>query len=333
MPITNSKFMKYPFAERGNRKEIPNDADPEGRVSWEQGYTVDYEQNPEAGGKYIERQEFNGTLHQVSAPIREMQINGVRLWDSDVASADGYPAGARVAVFLDFGTNKLSLSPDKFTHNGETIFMSNTIILVSLKDNNKDDPTFNNNIFKSWWLDDGNDLFHTKISLASSKDSYYPIPAGYLDVGSNTPDTTYKFADYPRVAFVKGKNALPDYIIDNRDETFSIKDLRGGFPRVWSNGSATVDQGRQFGDWQTDAIRNIEGWFAGGTSSHWQDQSYQIPDDKLFTIKDQVNWRGLAGGVPLNFEARPTTFNASRVVPTSNENRPHNFNIRMYLKI
>ena len=257
MPIQNTKYFKYAFAQNGEYEYIPDENPPDDSVSLSNGYGNKYEMNPEADGLPIKRRAFNGLLNLVTGSVRDFQINGTRLWSSEIAQAQGYPAGARVSVYLDMGTNKLTLAPSKFTFKNKDFYMANTIQLVSLVDENKDDPTIDNNIFKTWWIDDGNDLFHTKIVLATAKGGYYPIPAGYVDVGNNTPDTRYNFDDYPRVKFMQGKQALPDCLIDNSDNTFSIKDLRGGFFRVWSNGSATIDPNRQFDTWQQDAIRDF----------------------------------------------------------------------------
>lgn len=325
MPITNSKFFKYAFAAFGNRQDIPDEPPADQSVNIRNGYDSKYSQNPEADGLFILREQFNELHYMLSNGVRDFQINGTRLWDQNVVNAGGYPAGARVSVYFDLGTNRLSLTPTKFTHNAKDFYMATTIQLVSLIDENKDDPTSDNNIFKTWWIDDGVDVFQCKFSFVTAKDSYFPIPPSYIDVGGNNPSTKYNFEDYPRVKFFKSKNALPDYIIDNSDGTFSIKDLRGGFPRVWSNGREGIDPLRQFGDWQQDAIRDFN-ITTGGAN-----QQYFLGNfNRGGNVSGEFSPGGgnyIYGKVSLSESAVPTTSGEGA------ENRPYNFNVRAYMKL
>lgn len=90
-------------------------------------------------------------------------------------------------------------------------------------------------------------------------------------------------------------------------------DLRGQFVRAWDNGRG-IDSGRSLGTYQGDAIRNITGNISHGrawgpvTNGAFQHSS------QLFDAPTGSNW---ANGIR-------TTFDASRVVPTANENRPKN---------
>ncbi|MFM5174419.1 phage tail protein [Aeromonas caviae] len=96
--------------------------------------------------------------------------------------------------------------------------------------------------------------------------------------------------------------------------TFNLPDLRGEFIRGWSDGRS-VDTGRALGSFQADAIRNITGniSMAGGC----------FLDSATGVFVGQSNTGqaspGTANGKPDDF-----AFDASRVVPTANENRPRN---------
>ena len=86
-------------------------------------------------------------------------------------------------------------------------------------------------------------------------------------------------------------------------------DLRGQFVRAWSNGSA-VDAGRVLGSAQGDAIRNITGDIG--------------PIDGTYTGVFVADY-GIGWGATLNSHGDPAVkFDASRVVPTANEDRPVN---------
>ncbi|MFQ6246952.1 phage tail protein [Yersinia enterocolitica] len=96
-----------------------------------------------------------------------------------------------------------------------------------------------------------------------------------------------------------------------------LPDLRGVFIRGWDNGR-NLDGGRELLSFQGDAIRNITGFFvqrlAGG--SYWTDYGgafYHEGND----FGHHANNSGGNG-------ATTKRFDASRVVPTANENRPVN---------
>lgn len=93
----------------------------------------------------------------------------------------------------------------------------------------------------------------------------------------------------------------------NGSTTFRIPDVRGDFPRFWSDGS-TVDSGRSIGGAQGDAIRNITGSFI----------SVRPGATGAFTEANEATSASAAG------TGLRVTFNASNVVPTAAENRPRN---------
>ncbi|MCW3478957.1 tail fiber protein [Neisseriaceae bacterium JH1-16] len=98
--------------------------------------------------------------------------------------------------------------------------------------------------------------------------------------------------------------------------TFNLPDLRGEFLRALDDGRS-VDAGRALGSAQGDAIRNITGnvgYLDGGASG-------------AFAGGAQTGI--LAGGSTLRYA---TSFDASRVVPTANENRPRNVALLALIK-
>ena len=94
------------------------------------------------------------------------------------------------------------------------------------------------------------------------------------------------------------------------DGTVSTPDLRGQFVRGLSNGSA-VDAGRVLGTQQGDAIRNITGEIGPIDSVNY---------NGVFSTSYQMGW-----GATMNSHGDPVVkFDASKVVPTANEDRPVN---------
>ncbi|PQQ24800.1 hypothetical protein C6H66_14615 [Photorhabdus hindustanensis] len=120
-------------------------------------------------------------------------------------------------------------------------------------------------------------------------------PAGYFTCNGQTFDKSR----YPKLAEAYPAGRVPD--------------LRGEFIRGWDD-SRGVDPGRVCGTWQGDAIRNITGDFGNPTTENGSDASGAFS----YTYRPGGRAQG-AGGGSVSF-----TFDASRVVPTANENRPRN---------
>lgn len=92
--------------------------------------------------------------------------------------------------------------------------------------------------------------------------------------------------------------------------TFQLPDLRGEFLRGWDVGR-NLDPERGFGTAQGDAIRNITATIEAGPNS---------PNSGAF-YPGSLTGSNYDGG---HWAFRLSYFDASRVVPTANENRPHN---------
>ncbi len=93
--------------------------------------------------------------------------------------------------------------------------------------------------------------------------------------------------------------------------TFNLPDLRGEFLRGWDAGR-NLDPERGFGTAQGDAIRNISGQFGA------DDREVGASQGAFFNAGwADTGSSGSGGGYIIGFDA-------SRVVPTASENRPHN---------
>ena len=315
MPITNAPFFKYAFAQSGDKTRIPQDQDPQGRVSYQQGFGGAYSKDPVADGYYILRDNFNQLMFDTTNAIRQLQINGGNLWSAEIAANGGYPAGAVVLVKMQM--NGVVDSGGSFTQN-----LNYYQPVVSMKDANTDQPTASN-LLKSWWALDGNPLFGV-ITRLSNAGLTAQTPSGYLEVGGANPSTKYNFSNYPRIQRALTSGYGSEYFRNNGDNTFSIVDLRGRFPRLWSNGGS-IDSGRTFNTLQGDAIRDFnitqDGW-SGHISTKEGSQLY-IPDGSYYGYYATGR---IIYGKPSNAGV-PTTSGANA------ENRPYNFNIRMYIKV
>ncbi|RJL54066.1 tail fiber protein [Pectobacterium carotovorum] len=101
-------------------------------------------------------------------------------------------------------------------------------------------------------------------------------------------------------------------ILASRYPSGFLPDLRGEFVRGWDDGRG-ADAGRALLSAQGDAIRNITGNFNPGGNGVGADQ-------KLFTSGPY--WQASNSGAAS--DSGLITFDASKVVPTANENRPRN---------
>ena len=323
MAITQAQILKYSFAEKGDKREIPADANIKGLMSWEQGFTLQYSLDPEKDGYYIPREQFNQMMFEISQAVRNLQINGGHLWDNDSANLiGGHPAGARVMVRYDLSTNQIIEQDLSSTVSG--LVMSSTIPLVSMKDKNLTSPFATNALFKDWWIDDGVSLFGIKLSTQNPTATAYKVPSGYLDFGGD-PATEYPYENYPRVKYFKDKGgAMPSYITDG-GTYFKLVDVRGRFPRIFSNGGS-IDSGRAFATLQGDAIRNITGTAA-------RLLAYESIPNFYGAFRRGVmsqNIHGFEGTINKSVDLK---YEANLQVPVASENRPNNLNLKYFMKV
>ncbi|HGO5816122.1 TPA: phage tail protein [Mannheimia haemolytica] len=137
------------------------------------------------------------------------------------------------------------------------------------------------------------------------------VPSGCLAFNGQAFSTSL----YPKLAQKYPSGRLPD--------------LRGEFIRGWDNGRG-VDSGRNLLSAQGDAIRNIKGDFHDFV---YQDLSLNsVGFGAFYQDKDVSNMRvgayeagnSKSVSLPSSNSGDGIYFDASRVVPTANENRPRN---------
>ncbi len=123
-------------------------------------------------------------------------------------------------------------------------------------------------------------------------------PTGWLKCNG----AAFSSEKYPKLAKAYPTNKLPD--------------LRGEFIRGWDDGRG-VDAGRQLLSSQGDAIRNIEGFADGGIGMSFDAIRGAFYDAGTRSARMPNNTTDIGKTDDLGFDA-------SRVVPTANENRPRN---------
>lgn len=89
-----AKAFVTPFALSGDKAEIPTAIQPDGSVSYGQGFGPDYQaQQGTPGAKDIPRDQFNQLMHDITEAIGFMQRHGFAEYDPAMAP---YPQGATV---------------------------------------------------------------------------------------------------------------------------------------------------------------------------------------------------------------------------------------------
>ncbi|WP_257882574.1 hypothetical protein [Proteus terrae] len=89
-------IFKTPFATQGDKTSIPVEIQPDGSVSYTQGYGYDYERDQvtDPAAKDIEREKMNGIFHDITEAIGEIQSFGFPKWDEA-----GKPYAIRTIVY------------------------------------------------------------------------------------------------------------------------------------------------------------------------------------------------------------------------------------------
>jgi len=152
-------------------------------------------------------------------------------------------------------------------------------------------------------------------------------PAGWLKANGAAVSRTAYAALFAAIGTTYGAG--------DGSTTFNLPDRRGEFMRGWDDGRG-IDRGRAFGSAQGDAIRNITGetkfGYDGDTvydpAAAASSSAIYYPNRK---VQDTVNNMSLIANAANNW--RPLVFDASRAVPTADENRPRNIALLACIKI
>ena len=259
----------------------------------------------EAGGVAPNGQDMNGALYAISLDMVHRQ-KGLRIQfdPTYAAKIGGYDQGCILAS-SDYTRDYISLIPNNLTDpNGSgtagrwaiysgagsiasaTASIAGIVKIVDSLSSSATDAALTANQGKV--LNDVLDI------IAYSPIPYFgnSAPSGFLAMNGQA----ITIAQYPKL-FARYGSSLPD--------------LRGCFIRGLGGNSAAI------GVVQGDAIRNITGDTPGGSGVRVPASSYT----GAFSLSGKPSGRISTGE---NWDLLTATFDASRVVPTANENRPKN---------
>lgn len=288
-------LLDRPFCANGNKNTIPTSNDgTQGLASLSLGFPPITEKPLTSGGVPPFRKDFNGILNALSSFAFYAQSGGI----------------------FTYNANANYVTPAVVSYQG---------VLWFCKQQNGVDTTAGaktpNSTNSDYWV-----RLIDYILDQASRSVGTPIGTIIMWASSNSPADGGVWLDcngqscsaYPALVEVLGTNTVPD--------------MRGLFPRcvgqqemsVTINGVTTAQtfDGGSVGDKSADAIRNITGTFF----SEAHGGSY--PYSGAFSYEGS-GYKGVDGNDGDNARS---TFDASKVVPTSTENKPASVSLRFLIK-
>lgn len=294
MKPTQPTLIPMPFAQNGNKNTIPeNGTEGKGDASFSLGFPQITETPLSIGGLPPSRKDFNGIFNLLSMFAFFGQSGGKFAW-----------------------SNKLNYAPP-------AVIYHNGVLWWCVKENGTDTAVKEPGKDSAYWITLV-EYLHKSAKTLGLKVGGGGVPIGTIIIWGyvKNPSEDYgvwldcdgrNVSNYPNLVAAIGSTTIPDY--------------RGLFLRGQGSQTVagTVHTSPAVGTKQGDAIRNITGNF---TALH-QIQS-DIRATGAFTYKDQnIGEGGDRNGAK---ETPLYTFDASRVVPTADENRPVNATVRFLIK-
>lgn len=307
------KLLSKPWASDGLKNNIPaerNGGLAQEAATYAEGFPNITMTPISVGGKPPSGKDMNGVLYEISAhTVWQNQGGRYRFDQSFCDTIGGYPKGA---VLLN----------DK----GDAEYIS------MVEQNRINFNTEPNN--KAWAVlsrtSDYPELAALNALLTGYTANSY-CPSGQIGLFAT---------DYAPTGWLKANGAVLSRTVytnlfaaigtrfgaGDGHSTFNLPDLRGEFPRFWDDGRG-VDAGRVLGSWQSDAIRNITAqmylYGQDGSSSQGAFGFRKQGERGLVWSRNDNN-----AGVVMDF-----WLDASKVVPTAQENRPRNIALLACIKI
>ena len=320
-----TQYIKVPFAKEGDKLAFPFMPDGNSPIDFLRGYNKLYELPPDAGGEWINRENFNYLLNMITESIQQLQRAVTRDLDFDILQNGGYNVGEGCLLNYNPYSRQLMQTPPNYDDTEATYIQK--IRVISLIPNNTTNPYNEGALFDTWLVDDGN-----QIGFAFFDFMNLPAPPGYIRVNSSDILTRqFSLVEYKRVRELLRTAEIKDKVgifVKESDDTFSLQDIRGYHPRVWSNGSE-VDSNRSFNELQLPALPNVRGTSAASMGASYFGFSGAIKYDVVSDAKH--NWSDTPWGSASGF-----SMDLSRYSPLykegHNEVTVHNFNINVCIK-
>ena len=102
--MTNQIYIKTPFAFNGDTQVVPQTDPVNGKVNFDDGYGVKYEQDPNTTGWPLQRADLNYLLNIITQDLQQYQHHGI---PNFITSSDNggvpFPYDERALVLFDAG--------------------------------------------------------------------------------------------------------------------------------------------------------------------------------------------------------------------------------------
>lgn len=294
MKPTQPTLIPMPFAQNGNKNTIPeNGTEGKGDASFSLGFPQITETPLSIGGLPPSRKDFNGIFNLLSMFAFFGQSGGKFAWS------------------------------DKLNYMPPAVIYHNGVLWWCVKENGTDTAVKEPGKDSAYWVTLV-EYLHQNAKTLGLKVGGGGVPIGTIIIWgyAKNPSEDYgvwldcdgrNVSNYPNLVAAIGSTTIPNY--------------RGLFLR--GQGSQTVNgtvhTSPAVGTKQGDAIRNITGNFTALLQ-----KNADIRATGAFTYEEQDFGEN---GARNDFWETPLyTFDASRVVPTADENRPVNATVRFLIK-
>ena len=335
--------IKKAYAENGDLKIIPDTPPLDGSENWDQGRGAYYEldNDPSTGDPLaldIDREQDNYFKNVISKNIKHWQENSYPIWFNDIK----YPKNAIVKytngnIYASKVDNNTAL-PTNTTNwtiydpssldgqlDGQFVKLTEDQTVAGVKTFTSSPivptPTTDTQAANKKYVDDINSNIQT-LPIGTILNGYTIFGNCIVAFGGE-----FNRADYPKLwAYLQANPSL----VKTQAQWTTESTANGGICGFYSSGNGTTTfrvpnldkaflrpDSRSVGSYQGDAIRNITG------RANSDLVRFEIgPTDGAFRAEADVN-RPRPSSATSAFTSG-FNFDASRVVPTANENRPKN---------
>lgn len=245
------------------------------------------------------------------------------------ANSKAYEYGENCYIWVNRATNAISLTKP----NNPLPYLWKRVLLQSCKDDNTSTPSAET-LRNDWLIQDGLEVGHALIDTANRQDTL-----GYLVINQQNYDSVLSFNDYPRVKAMMDNlgatQADNEWSVFKRINDMSFKfnnDKRGYFMRLWSNGSANIDENREFQSLQECGIPNITGslglYYGIGDSSKFKGAFSGQGNSYPYRVNYYNDGGSRYATILFNAKLSNNIYKDSH-----NDVTPYNFNVNLLVKI
>jgi len=223
-----AKFFKFPFALSGTKTAVPDATQGDGSVSYNEGYSFDYERDPmDADVKYPERDKFNQVLYDMTSNLLDWQRhgfpyfittsdNGGTPYSYDIHAYVRWDDGSGDDIYESIVNSNTSLPSD--ATKWRRITQSNSSFPTGIKL----DHTLSTLPAGGWIWADGKTIGNA--SSGATNRANADTSALFMGYWSSYPNSVLPIQDSSGAASTRGISAAADFAANKR---LPVPDMRG----------------------------------------------------------------------------------------------------------